>query len=63
MLQLSMADGGCADDKRAVRNAIGNGCENLRLGQNRGCSDGRASFAKRRIEWLHQAEMMEAEIA
>ena len=63
VLQLSMADGGGADDQRTVRNGLGDGCEDLCIGQDGGGSDGRASLAKGKVVWLHQAQISEAKIA
>ncbi len=63
MLRLSMADGGGADDERAVRDGFGDGSENLGLCQDRGCSNGRTSLVKCRIVWMHQPQLTESEVA
>lgn len=63
VLQLSMADGSGADDERTVRNGFGDGREDFGVGEDCGCSDGRASLAKCRVVWMHQAQMMKAEVA
>ena len=63
VLQLSMADDGGTDDECAVRNGFGDGRENFCIGEHGGCADGRARLAECRIIWVHQAQVMKAEVA
>lgn len=63
VLQIAVADGGSADDERAIGNGIGHAGKNFRVLENCRGSDGGARFAKRRLVWIDDAQMSAAKIA
>ena len=62
MLELAMADGGGANDQRAVGDGIGDCLEFFRGGQQGGRADGRARLAKRGVEGVDESETLKAEV-
>jgi hypothetical protein len=63
MLQLSEADGGSSDDKRAVRDGFGERLEFFGAGEQRLGADCGARFAKSQLVGAHHTKMEKSEVA
>ncbi len=63
MLQFPPRGCCCAHDQRAVRHRFCDTAELLRIGQQRGCADSGACFAKGRLIGINDAQMQKTEIA
>ena len=63
MLQLTEADGGGSDDKRAVRDGFGERLELFGPGEQRRGADRGTRFAKSQLIGIHNTKMGEAEVA
>ena len=63
MLQLTEADGGGSDDKRAVRDGFGERLELFGTGEQRRGADSGTRLAKSQFIRVHHAKMEESEVA
>ena len=63
MLQLTEADGGGSDDKRAVRDGFGERLELFGPGEQRRGADRGTRLAKCQLIRVHHAKMEESEVA